>query len=293
LSCGPSAPPKPPAWRLRNELKDGLYYTTGTIFTADGGGPSGRAVPQAARRACEISEVSALPPLLGTCFRILASSGRKIGGVSYRLYKFLNTNLGTWFLTTVVVGLAVFIYSERNQCIQSRDSDNYIDQKNQFELLSMYGEFISLTANATTKQDLQQVMKELGPHRSSYKFSDNKDKTASQMIWEHIVFVNRWGGTARLYWNGDTEYKVEQLWLSVEDFVRSNSDDKTKITEFSRLATDLASNGPATALNSPKFNDLQLQFVVSHKLWQAMTPSCGFWTILRGTFRKIDSVAHY
>lgn len=218
--------------------------------------------------------------------RTLAKILRKIGSVGSGLYKFLNTNLGTWCLTSIVLGSAVFVYSERNQCIQIRDSDVYTDEKNQFELLSMYAEFTKRTAIATTRDDLEQAIKQLGPGRNSYKFSDNKEKTDAQIIWEHILIANRWGGKSPTYWSGKTESDMQILTLQVDDFVRSKSDDQNRIKEFAHKADEMIKRpaGPQD-LADPGF-----LFIQSHILWEnTQKGNCGFFTILNETFRKIDS----
>ena len=153
--------------------------------------------------------------------------------------------------------------------------------------MHMYGALIRWTAKATSRDDLVKAVAELESQRTSYKFSDNKGKTAAQIIWEHIVIANRWGGDSPAYWTV-TEAKAEELWTKIADFIDTKSNDQDNIRELAGKAIQLSAGGGSS------LPDPGLRFVQSNTLWDVRQErSCGLLTVLSETFRKIDSTAHY
>lgn len=75
-------------------------------------------------------------------------------------YVVLGSSLGIWFLSTVVAGLAVYLYGERNQCNAVRDADFVAELKNELELRTMYG----ITCTRYTLQTLSMISNKLYFH---------------------------------------------------------------------------------------------------------------------------------
>jgi hypothetical protein len=113
----------------------------------------------------------------------------------------LNTLLGIWFLSTVVVGIFLFLFSERTACVAAQQHDFVEDIENTNELEEMFDQFLRLERKAQTTSDLSAAMQQLGPSRLRYLFSSAKDKSLFELSQEHVIVVNRWcSRTFPSYW---------------------------------------------------------------------------------------------
>jgi hypothetical protein len=204
---------------------------------------------------------------------------KRSAGFAQFIWAFLNSNFGIWFLTSVVVAIAAYLYSERAQCIALQDADHIADLKNVKDLSYMYEMFTRKMADAKDYHDVVDAFEAVGPKRNQYYFSDNKDKTDLQMTWEHNIYVNRWGESPHIYWSSNLDNRIYTLRAAVEDFLNEDDPSTDRIQILSRSAIYIMASNPFE----------------QGLLWDAVREpvGCNIWSIIIGSFRKIDPAYHY
>lgn len=193
--------------------------------------------------------------------------------------KFFQTSLGVWALGTVVIGSLAYWYSERLQCVQTRDADRYLDVRNHHDLRLMWGRFLLEVSRATKYDELKLAGDELSPRRPYHIFSENKDKTDAQIYWEHLVIAHRWRSSR--IWSGTLQDEIGKLKDDVFRHLLMKEQDG-EIPDLARRAKDLMATVKPSGPKPNPVGDL-----MHYALWPEWQGSCDLGAVVTGDFRRV------